>query len=393
MNILYVGHTYTIRANQAKIVALARQPGVEITLVTPQGWRGPLYNNKTDTFDRAEAPNVTHRIIPAFLLGKEGAYFYNPSIFSLIATLKPDIVHVEQGAYAVSFTQILLAVKLFSRRSKALFFTWWNLPYRPRGIKRILESFNLKNSDAAIAGNSAAKEILKEHGFQKPISILPQLGVDVSVYQPISNFSAERPFTIGYAGRITTEKGVLDLVRASAQLSRTNEVSLYFVGGGEALEDAKREAAHYGVPLRHSEAVRNEQLVPHFDEMDVLVLPSRSTPEWVEQFGHILIEAMACGVPVVGSSSGEIPNVIGDAGLIFEEGNIDDLALKLGSLIDTRERVRLRAAGLERVKKHFTHEKIAEAQVRIYRELLGLQRESVSDYIDSAIRQTEVHSA
>src|SRR5438876_6521396 len=114
MKILYVGHTYTVRANHAKIAALAKQPGVEITLVNPHAWRGPLYSNRAEIFDSSMAPNVDHRVIRAFLIGKEGAYLFAPSIFVLIARLKPDIVHIEQGAYAVSYAQILLALKLFS---------------------------------------------------------------------------------------------------------------------------------------------------------------------------------------------------------------------------------------------------------------------------------------
>src|SRR5438045_1655640 len=98
MKILYVGHTYTVRANHAKIAALARIPGVEITLVTPQGWRGPLYDNRTDRFDGAA--NVQHKILRAAFIGKESGYLFGPAIFVLIARLKPDIVHVEQGAYA-----------------------------------------------------------------------------------------------------------------------------------------------------------------------------------------------------------------------------------------------------------------------------------------------------
>jgi hypothetical protein len=85
MKILYVGHTYTVRANQAKIAALARLPGAEITLVTPQGWRGPLYANKTDKFNQSLAPNVDHKIVRAFFLGREGAYFFSPKIFSIIS--------------------------------------------------------------------------------------------------------------------------------------------------------------------------------------------------------------------------------------------------------------------------------------------------------------------
>src|SRR5438045_3888434 len=101
MKILYIGHTYTVRANHAKIAALARLPDVHVTLVTPHGWRGPLYNNVTDMFEGAN--NVEHKVLRAAFIGSESGYCYGPSLFTLIARLKPDIVHVEQGAWALSY--------------------------------------------------------------------------------------------------------------------------------------------------------------------------------------------------------------------------------------------------------------------------------------------------
>ncbi len=372
MKILYVGHTYTVRANQTKVLALARLDGVEITLVTPPAWRGPLYANRTDPFDTSLAPNVRHHILRATFVGKESAYIFAPLIFTLIRQLKPDIVHVEQGAYALSYAQILWALKTFSPRSRALFFTWWNLPYMPRGIKKWAESFNFAHSACAIAGNSAAREVLREHGFSRPVFILPQLGIDTAAY---GNLELARRndgrFTIGYAGRIAEEKGVLDLLTAVSQMEHKKNVSLYFVGAGDALEQAKQFAAQNSVALIHHPAVRNEELPEHLAKMDALVLPSRTTPTWVEQFGHILLEAMACGVPVIGSSSGEIPNVIGEAGLIFDEGNSAQLAALLDRLsLSEDERNHLAMLGRKRVEEHFTNEKIAEAQMKIYEWML-----------------------
>jgi len=105
---------------------------------------------------------------------------------------------------------------------------------------------------------------------------------------------------------------------------------------------------------------------------DVLVLPSRTTRSWKEQFGRVLIEAMACETPVVGSSSGEIPKVIGDAGLIFPEGDVVTLAHILGCVHDTAELgTQLGKKGRGRVLEMFTHRRIAEETVRLYRELLG----------------------
>ena len=63
--------------------------------------------------------------------------------------------------------------------------------------------------------------------------------------------------------------------------------------------------------------IPSDQVAVEMRKLHALVLPSRTTPRWKEQFGRVLIEAMACGVPPVGSDSGEIPHVIDDAGLVF----------------------------------------------------------------------------
>jgi glycosyltransferase involved in cell wall biosynthesis len=108
----------------------------------------------------------------------------------------------------------------------------------------------------------------------------------------------------------------------------------------------------------------------YYRRMDVLVLPSLTRPNWVEQFGRVLIEAMACGVAVVGSSSGEIPWVVGDAGVIFPEGDAEALrGVLAGLLADGDRRGELARRGRERVLAQFTQAQIAAATAAVYREM------------------------
>jgi len=101
-----------------------------------------------------------------------------------------------------------------------------------------------------------------------------------------------------------------------------------------------------------------------------LVLPSVSRLNWVEQFGRVLIEAMACGVPVAGSNCGEIPHVIGDAGLVFPEGEAGALADALAALAsDPARRAALAERGRARVLAQFTQAQVAATTARVYREM------------------------
>ena len=99
-------------------------------------------------------------------------------------------------------------------------------------------------------------------------------------------------------------------------------------------------------------------------------LPSRTTAAWKEQFGRVLIESMLCGTPVVGSSSGEIPLVIADAGLVFPEGESAMLADRIERLMnEPMLRKQLRDKGRERVLAYYTWEKVAQATAKIIREV------------------------
>jgi glycosyltransferase involved in cell wall biosynthesis len=117
----------------------------------------------------------------------------------------------------------------------------------------------------------------------------------------------------------------------------------------------------------------------YYSQLDALVLPSRTRPNWKEQFGRVLVEAMACGVPVVGSTCGEIPNVIGDAGLIFPEEDVNALRAALVRLMhDDSLRAGLAERGRERVLTSYTQAQVAHATWEVYRDLIGLPQSARS---------------
>ena len=101
-------------------------------------------------------------------------------------------------------------------------------------------------------------------------------------------------------------------------------------------------------------------------------MPSRTRPNWKEQFGRVIIEAMACGVPVIGSDSGEIPHVIGDAGLVFSEGDAGGLRDHLARLqAEPGLAEALGELGRQRVLEHFTQASIARRTAAVYAEMMS----------------------
>jgi glycosyltransferase involved in cell wall biosynthesis len=167
------------------------------------------------------------------------------------------------------------------------------------------------------------------------------------------------------------EKGLDVLLRAAAGLDGSWRIHL--AGGGPAQAALEALAAELGLAGRvHFVGhVPSTEMVAFYQGLDALVLPSRTLPNWKEQFGRLLIEGMACGVLVIGSDSGAIPEVIGEAGLIFPEDDVDGLRALLRRVMADEELRRQQArAGRERVLAHFTQAKIAEDTVRVYGEML-----------------------
>ena len=166
---------------------------------------------------------------------------------------------------------------------------------------------------------------------------------------------------LGFAGRLIPEKGVLDLAEALGGLGHLDWTFLA-VGRGPSADELKMRFSHAELSgrLRLVEDADHYRVSALLAALDVLVLPSYATADWAEQFGHVLIEAMAAGCSVVGTNSGEIPAVIGDAGIVVPERDIGRLRAALHSLIeDPTLRARLAARGRMRVERHFTHSVVA----------------------------------
>ena len=354
---------------QRKLVEIARC-GVELVVAVPRGWRDergwlPLERAHTEGYDL--------RVTPIVLNGSFHLHVY-PFLHRLVSEVQPDLLHVDEEPYNLATWR---AVRLASRkRIPALFFTWQNLHRRYPPPFSWLERDVYRRSAYALAGNRDAVDVLRAKGYAGRVRVLPQFGVDPALYDRTLPPESGTPFVIGYAGRLVPEKGVGDLLYAAARLSAARGTSaweLHILGGGP---DRRRLEA-LARALNIAERVRFEGQVPsgempgHLACLHALVLPSHSRPNWTEQFGRILVEAMASGVPVIGSDAGEIPNVIGDAGLIYPEGKIGALRASIESLMAGPDRWMVYSQrGCDRVEAHYTQAQIAAETVEVYKVIL-----------------------
>ena len=228
-----------------------------------------------------------------------------------------------------------------------------------------------RRSAFALAGNRDAVDVLRAKGYAGRLRVIPQFGVDPALYHRALPPEAGTPFVIGYAGRLVPEKGVGDLLYAVAPLRGAWE--LWLLGSGPDRRRLEALAGALGIANRvqFEGQVPSGEVPERLARLHALVLPSHSRPNWVEQFGRILVEAMASGVPVIGSDVGEIPNVIGDAGLIYPEGEIDALHASIEGLMAGPDRWMIYSQrGCDRVLAHYTQARIAAETVEVYKVIL-----------------------
>lgn len=355
-----------VGAYQRKLEELAKYGDLELTAIVPPYWKEGKHRIE---LERCYTDGYELVVEDMILNGNFHLHFY-PRLSSHLNRLRPHLVHIDEEPYNfATFHAMWLARRLGIR---TLFFTWQNIHRRLPWPFRLMERYNLSNADYAIAGSKGASEVLVNKGFRGPIAVIPQFGVDPELYSPAGERQRSERFVVGYVGRMIESKGLISLIDAVAGLRGDWELRL--VGEGplrprlEILVE-KRGLVDRVVFVPYTASVE----IPHrLRELDVLVLPSLTTPNWKEQFGRVLVEAMACEVAVVGSDSGEIPHVIGDAGLIFPEGNADALRQCLAALMDDEElRSRLAKSGRERVLALFTQAKVAEQTYEVYRSMVS----------------------
>jgi glycosyltransferase involved in cell wall biosynthesis len=227
----------------------------------------------------------------------------------------------------------------------ALAATQWGVAFKRRGIPfgvqcyenidrelplpvRWLRSRVLRDAAFVAARSDSAARLARDWGAAGEVDLVPPA---VPAWASVPGASPERVFTVGYAGRLIESKGVTDLLGAVRKLAAP--VELVLIGNGQ--ERAQLDGQEIpGSRVRVIDDLTHDRMAAGYAQLDVLALPSRTTPTWKEQFGRVIVEALWCGVPVVGSDSGEIPWLIEltGGGLTFPEGDRDGLAAQLTKL-------------------------------------------------------------
>jgi glycosyltransferase involved in cell wall biosynthesis len=356
VKLLVFSHPAITPANQEFFARVHDHLDGDVTLVLPARWR-----NEYGVQSAARWPGFRGKLvpIPVLLQGNIILHAYRARLRRLIRGEAPDVIYVHHEPYAVATTQVALAAR--GLEIPLGFYSAQNLVKRYPPPIRVAERFVHRHAAFAAAVAPAVAETLSERGYRGHIADMP-LGVDTSA-PPIARRGETGPLVAGYVGRLAEEKGVEVLLDAIARLP-AEDARAVIAGDGPDAQALHRRADELMLGKRvawlgyvpHSEVER------FYAQIDVLVVPSRTRPNWKEQFGRVVIEALTFGIPVVTSDSGELPRLVEltKGGWTFPEDDVPALAEVLARVAEApAERLERAEVGRGRVRELFDVDALA----------------------------------
>jgi glycosyltransferase involved in cell wall biosynthesis len=393
LRILTIGHSYCVAMNRALVREVARDPGFDVTVAAPSFYHGDLRPIVLEP----EPPGSPLRLVPLNTKFSRYVHIFRYDGSALEALIREgdfDVVHAWEEPYVFAGYQIAKALKgspaRFCFRTAQSYVKRYPPPFDH--FERVV----LARAQGWIAGASLVQQAMLKKGFPKEAGTVLNLAVDLAAFQPLSpadrsevlqELGLQTP-VICFVGRLTRAKGLDVLMQAMEKVGGSLPWSLLLLGSGEYEDKVKEWAARKGWSDRvQVKLVKHAEVPRYLASMDLLVAPSQSMKNWREQFGRMIIEAFACGVPVIGSDSGEIPFVIGDAGRVVAEADVAGWAAAIGQLLESPEkRDELKHLGLARATR-YSVATIAQQYGDYYRWLAGQSRQPAVSAVPEAAVQ------
>lgn len=377
MKVLLISHSLVTRSNHRLPEELSRFPDMELQIFTPEWWpeESRIVNQEKPLADDYQV-RMGKTWFPRAPLPNE--FIFRTGLAAAIREFQPDLIDANEEPFSAVMGQILTLRRALAPQAKLLFYSFQNIQKRYPPPFSQIEQWAFREASAACVSASEIGEVLRRKGYNGDIRINPP-GVDSMLFRPLTGarpavratlgIPREAP-VIGYLGRLTPEKGIQDIVAALPLLPE--QTRLLVIGGGKN-EPIETLAAELGVERRviFAGAVNRLETPRYFAAIDVLAVPSHTTARWKEQFGRVIAEAMLSGVPVIGSSSGAIPEVMAGTGIVFPERNPAALAAA-GGLVLTQPQfaAALREKAQAYALAHYTWEHIAQQRYDLYKRVL-----------------------
>lgn len=380
MNLCIISHAYVDTRQRDMLRLLAQSPDIELTLITPN--KGKEFGNAPVAFQETNEP---FRVIAlkTRLTGHLNSFWYR-SLRRTLRDIRPDLVQIEEEYWTNSARQCVRAAQHEVPHATIILQTCENrhrdwkkegkTPYEQlrmrlfaRIQKQVFTDVNaVFDQEWYITGNP--ETALIRHGYRGKRFAIPQLGVSEKRYAQQGTRAYNTPLRALFVGRMEHEKGGDIAIRAIGTLP-PNTIELELIGNGPEREHWKALARTFpNHRISFLDAVPPDTLIEHYHRAHVLIVPSRTTPQWEEQFGRVIIEGIAASCVVVGAQSGSIPHLL-PANSVFTENDPDDLAALLRTLVNDEHTYRNRLDAQRAMLPNYTNRVIAKLHLDAYHEL------------------------
>jgi glycosyltransferase involved in cell wall biosynthesis len=291
--------------------------------------------------------------------------------------LRPEVIFAMEEPFSFAMAQIVHCSRRLSPKPRLVCQSYQNILKKfPFPWNRI-ERRAFRSIDLLVGANPEVVEVARRKAYTGPADVLPT-PVDTDIWKPGESpshgDSSGEGLHVGYVGRFVEEKGIDTLFQAAGRA--TFPLRLTLVGDGPLEPWVRAQGKEMGCGVSVRTGLNAEEIAQVYPEFDCVVLPSRTRPNWKEQFGRVLTEAMSCGVSVIGSDSGAIPWVLGEAGIVFPEGDAQALLDELDALARNPDlRQELGRKGRRRALERFSTSVVMDQLVSILQDTLPVQVE------------------
>jgi glycosyltransferase involved in cell wall biosynthesis len=360
--LLTLGHSYVVALNRrlAREMARANPDAWDVTCAAPRFFHG---GNDLAPVTLSRGPADDFRLVEldAVLTSRVHVFAYGLRLRELLRE-RWDVVHAWEEPYILAGWEISRLVgaepKLVYRTAQS------NAKVYPPPFSWFERASMARAQGWICSGRTVEACLSNRTGYDRP-HLLSPLGVDVDVFRPDPEagrlakeklgWSVAGPPVVGFIGRFVPAKGLRILTRALDAVRQPFRA--LFLGAGDLEGELQRWGQKFGDRA-------------YVNAMDVLCAPSQTTNAWREQFGRMLVEALACAVPVIGSDSGEIPTVIHQAGLVVGEQDVAGWTRAIEELLgDSARRAELGATGLELARSRYAWPIIARNYLSFFESL------------------------
>jgi len=376
LKIALVTHAYLAEENRKKLALMAREAEVEV--VSPDRARTPLFRYRIAS-PVIQQDGYTMRFFRPLPESGIPARYVLWSRDLGLRRFRPDVVHIEGEPWTLLAQQALSCARRHVPEA-AVVCTVRQNTYTGygalTGLKDWLGRRAIARIDRFLAGNTGSRRILEERFGVSPDKIASnlQLGVDTDHFRAATPEErkerrrrwglADEAVVVGYCGRFAEEKGLLDLLEAMRGAQARSGLRLQLALLGEGPLRARLEAANKNLVLHN--VVPHAEVASFLQALDVFVLPSAVLREHEEHDAHALLEALACGLPCVGTTSGAIPEILSGAGLLVPPSAPEALEEAIVQLFDAAKRLHWGDAARQRIQERYSNPRVVEKQMEAY---------------------------